>query len=127
MNGFILVALGGAIGACLRYAASLAFTQHGETTGVWATLFVNVAGCLIMGGLAAWMVNRDSSASDFVWLLFGIGVLGAFTTFSSFSRDAINLFLAGETLPAFGYIAANMVGSLAAFALGLFAFRRLLG
>jgi len=127
MNGFLLVATGGAIGASLRYGAGLAFTQHGGVAGAWATLFVNVVGCAIMGGLAAWIANRGSAGSDFVWLLLGVGILGAFTTFSSFSRDAIDMLMAGDALKGIGYIAANMIGSLAAFAFGLLAFRRLIG
>ncbi len=127
MNGLLLVAIGGAIGASLRYGAGLAFAQHGGVAGTWATVFVNVIGCAIMGGLAAWIANRGAAGSDFVWLFLGVGILGAFTTFSSFSRDAIDLLMAGETLKGVGYIAANMLGSLAAFALGLLAFRRLIG
>ena len=127
MNGFLLVALGGAIGASLRYGAGLAFTQHGGVGGAWATLFVNVVGCAVMGALAAWLANRGEGGNDVLWLLLGVGVLGAFTTFSSFSRDAINLYLDGETLKATAYIGANMIGSLAAFAAGLMAMRRLIG
>ena len=127
MNGFLLVAIGGAIGASLRYGAGLAFSQHGGVEGAWATLFVHVVGCAILGGLAAWIANRGPAGTDFVWLLLGVGILGAFTTFSSFSRDAIDMLMAGDALKGIGYIAANMIGSLAAFALGRLAFRRLIG
>ncbi len=127
MNGFFLVAVGGAIGAVLRYGAGLAFTQHGGVAGAWATLTVNVVGCFVMGALAAWMVNRTSDGSDMLWLFLGIGILGAFTTFSSFSRDAVSLFLEGQVWPAISYVAANMFGSLAGFSIGLLAFRRVFG
>ena len=126
MYGFLLVALGGAIGASLRYGAGLLFTGLGGVAGVWATLFVNVVGCAIMGALAAWMAVRSPAIGDTVWLFLGIGVLGAFTTFSSFSRDAVSLFVDAGTLRASVYVLANMIGSLAAFALMLAAVRRLL-
>ncbi len=127
MNGFLLVATGGAIGASLRYGAGLAFTQQGGVAGAWATLFVNIVGCAVMGGLAAWLTNRGQAGSDVLWLLLGVGILGAFTTFSSFSRDTINMFLDGEALKASAYVGASMLGSLTAFVAGLWVMRRLIG
>lgn len=126
MYGFFLVALGGAIGASLRYGAGLAFTNHGGVAGAWATLFVNVVGCAVMGGLVAWLVGRNASITETVWLFLGIGVLGAFTTFSSFSRDAINLYLDGEAIKASAYVLANLIGSLAAFAIALSVTKKIL-
>lgn len=121
MNGFFLVALGGAIGAIMRYGAGLAIGN-----GAAATLFVNVAGSFALGLLTAYGVARNFGGEQALWLLVGVGVLGAFTTFSTFSRETIFMFMEGETLKGLSFVALNMVGSLGAFAIGLFTLRRLL-
>jgi CrcB protein len=58
MNGFLLVAIGGAIGASMRYGVGLAFTTHGGVSGAWATLFVNIVGSFLLGALMGWMSSR---------------------------------------------------------------------
>ena len=123
MNGFMLVALGGAMGACARYSLGLVTSQSGHD-GWWATLIVNVVVSALMGCLVAWLAVRGPLMDQGLWLLFGVGVLGAFTTFSSFSKDAMELLLAGEAVTALAYIIANMVGSIGAFALALLSLKR---
>lgn len=122
LNGFLLVALGGALGAMLRYGTGLAFGN-----GAQATLFVNIVGSFALGLLTAWGVSRDYPAENAIWLLVGVGVLGAFTTFSAFSRETIYMLMNGDYLRGLMYAGANMVGALGAFAAGLFALRKLLG
>ena len=126
MNGFLLVALGGAVGACLRYGVGLAFTEHGGVSGAWATLFVNIVGSFILGALMGWFASRELAFENTIWLLVGVGMMGAFTTFSAFSRDTVDLFLSGELAKGLVYIGLNMTGAIAAFAAGLFALKRLL-
>jgi len=126
MNGFLLVALGGAIGASMRYSVGLAFTEHGGVSGAWATLFVNVAGSFILGAMMGWFTTREPAIENTLWLLVGVGMMGAFTTFSAFSRDAVHMFMTGEVIKGLVFAGLNMIGALAAFAIGLLALKRLL-
>ena len=121
MYSFLLVALGGAIGASLRYGAGLAVGS-----GAWATLFVNVTGSFALGLLTAWGVEKNWPGEEAIWLLVGVGLLGAFTTFSTFSRETVYMFMEGEIAKAMGYMALNLFGSVAAFATALFTLRKLL-
>lgn len=123
MIGFLLVALGGAVGAMARYGTGLAVVHHGGVEGFWATLIVNVLGSGIMGVLAAFLAGRSAGGDQALWLLVGVGFLGAFTTFSSFSKDAVDLLMDGQTVRAVVYMTANLAGSIGAFA-GLFAMMR---
>ena len=110
----LLVFVGGGLGALLRYAAGRAtiLAGHGPP---FATLGVNILGCLIMGLLAGWFTSRGGSESAKLFLLTGI--LGGFTTFSAFGLDALTLY---RTSPAHAaaYVAASVIVSLAAVALG---------
>ena len=94
---YLLVALGGALGSVARYAISLGSVRWLGTTFPWGTLLVNVAGSFAIGLLAA-LVTADgrpalgSDARAFVM----VGILGGFTTFSSFSLETLNLARAGS-------------------------------
>jgi len=125
MNGFLLVAVGGALGACMRYGVGLAFTAHGGVSGAWATLFVNVVGSFILGALMGWFAGRDGGVENTLWLLVGVGMMGAFTTFSALSKDTVDLFMTGEVMKGLVFAALNMTGAIAAFAIGLLALKRL--
>ena len=126
MNGILFVAIGGAIGASMRYGVGLAFTEQGGVSGAWATLFVNVVGSFILGALMGWFTSRELALENTLWLLFGVGMMGAFTTFSAFSRDTVHMFMTGELMKGLVFAGLNMVGALAAFAIGLLALKRLL-
>lgn len=106
-----LVAIGGAIGACLRYALVLALRPHspGFPTG---TLIVNLIGCLCIGALAGFTSHALSSRADSkLWALLAIGVLGGFTTFSSFSLETVELARDGKLgLAALYVLASNTLG-----------------
>ena len=126
MNGFLLVAIGGALGASLRYGVGLAFTDHGGVSGAWATLFVNVAGSFVLGALMGWFASRELALENTLWLLVGVGMMGAFTTFSAFSRDTVHMFMTGELIKGLVFAGLNMIGALAAFTVGLLALKRML-
>ncbi|MEO0608233.1 MAG: CrcB family protein [Pseudomonadota bacterium] len=126
MTSFLLFASGGAMGACLRYSDGLAFTQHGGVSGAWATLCVNLLGSFILGALMGWFAAREPDLESTLWLLVGVGMMGAFTTFSAFSRDTVEMFLSGDIAKGMIYAGFNLIGALAAFAAGLLAFKRLL-
>ncbi len=104
------VALGGALGAVLRYLAMSA-TQQKLAYSAWAaplsTLLVNVFGSFLLGAL--YVVLHDKIGLESQWRhLLSVGFLGAFTTFSTFSLDAVHLLEAGHYLNAAGYITASV-------------------
>src|SRR5262249_12521927 len=117
MTQLLLVALGGAIGSVARYGVGLAAARLFGLAFPWGTLFVNVAGGLAMGVLAA----RVGPEQEHWRLLLGVGVLGGFTTFSTFSLEAFRLMQQGPG-PAALYMVASVVLSVGAcwagFALG---------
>ncbi|MEM1035451.1 MAG: CrcB family protein [Pseudomonadota bacterium] len=121
MMNVLYVALGGAIGASLRYSAGLAFGS-----GAQATLFVNVAGSLALGVLMGWLTTRTAESGNILMLFLGVGLLGAFTTFSAFSRETVHFFMQGEVLRGAVYAGVNMAGAIAAFAVALLATQRVL-
>ncbi|WP_162843970.1 fluoride efflux transporter CrcB [Sphingomonas carotinifaciens] len=117
MQSLLLVMLGGALGSGARHLTGrtmLALAGPGFPAG---TLTVNLVGGLAMGLLAG-VLARTGGAEG--WRLFvGVGVLGGFTTFSSFSLDTVMLVEAGRSLVAIGYVAASVAGSLLALVAGL--------
>ncbi len=108
------VALGAAVGALLRWAAGLTFNS------VWAgfplgTLLVNALGGLLIGVAMVWFAR---SPNDLLRLLLVTGVLGGFTTFSSFSAESLGLLQRGDLALALLHSAAHLLGALACCALG---------
>lgn len=95
-GNILVVAAGGAIGAVLRYGAVIAFGRGAfPGTFPWATLLVNVSGSLLFGFFAIWLSERLPLAMELRAFLL-IGVLGAFTTFSTFSWETLVLLQEGE-------------------------------
>lgn len=107
------VALGGAIGASLRFLVVAAATRAFGGSFPIGTLAVNVAGSLAMGALFVLLTSRTSLQP---FLLTGI--LGGFTTFSAFSLDAVTLWDSGQATQAALYVAASVIFSLAALIAG---------
>lgn len=120
MNIFLLVGLGGALGAVARFAAGRAIGAAAVPVPA-ATLLVNVAGGLLMGVLAGWVASRGGADA---WRLFlGVGVLGGFTTFSAFSLDMVMMLERGAWALAAGYAAASVLLSVGATSAGLWLVR----
>lgn len=111
---WVQVALGGAVGASLRYGANLLSTRlfPGWPAG---TLAVNVLGSFAMGVLVVVLAQRGNAAAPFLLT----GVLGGFTTFSAFSLDTLVLWERGDHLAAGIYVAASVALSLLAVIAGL--------
>ncbi len=107
MNQVLAIAAGGAVGSVLRFWMSTWVHSFAGRSFPYGTLTVNVFGCLAMGFLFVLFVDR---LSDNAVLRAGIliGVLGGFTTFSSFSIETLNLIEQGAWVKA----AVNMTGSL---------------
>lgn len=104
----VWVFLGGGLGAALRWLASTAIS------GVSGTLVVNVVGCFLLGFLAA----PGTGAPGRARLVLGTGVLGGFTTYSTFNLELVEMLARGQAARAAGYLAATVVGGLVAGALG---------
>ena len=102
----VLVALGGAAGALLRYGAS---TWLEDGSMPWATLSVNLIGALLLGALMG-AVAGGAEVSEGVVLLVGTGVLGAFTTMSAFALEVVDLADSGSGRMT-AYLLATVVGS----------------
>ncbi len=118
MIRLVYVAIGGAIGAILRYGTSgLAYKVFG-TAFPYGTLSVNVIGSFFIGLL--FELLEDTALSPDIRMLIFVGILGAFTTFSSFSLETINLFRDGEMwLGSWNIILNNILGITGAVA-GIF-------
>nr|WP_229375263.1 CrcB family protein [Streptomyces spirodelae] len=128
-----VVALGGALGACARYGAALLWpTPSGAFP--WTTLVVNVAGCAVIGVFMVlitdvWAARPHASHGRYLHLLrpfFGTGVLGGFTTFSTYAVETQRLLDAQEPGTALGYLGLTLVGAVSAVWLTATVTRRLL-
>lgn len=114
-----IVALGGGIGAMLRYHAGRAVTTATGPNMVfpWGTFLINVSGSLLMGILAGWLAREGGSES--LRLLLGVGVLGGFTTFSAFSLETALLMQRGLYGMAGAYVLGSILAGIAGLFLGL--------
>lgn len=122
MFSLMAVAGGGAMGASLRYGVGLAAVRIMGHGFPFATLSVNIIGSFLMGVLIA--VFASIWQPDHAMKLFLItGFLGAFTTFSAFSLDAVTLYERGEMMSTFLYVAASVIFSIGALFAGLYLVR----
>jgi CrcB protein len=119
---YLLAALGGALGALARWGLATALPSS-PGTWPWATLLVNLTGCVLIGVLLAVLVARSPSSP---WLrpFLATGVLGGYTTYSTFAVDTVALVDAGRPALAAGYVLASVLGGVLAVAAGLLAGRR---
>ncbi len=122
MTNILLVMAGGAAGSALRY---LFGRMAGHMFGLgfpWGTLGVNIIGGFLMGLLAA-MLARFGTGGEQMRLLVGVGALGGFTTFSSFSLETMLMIERGQATMALGYALASVIGAVGALWLGLLVVR----
>lgn len=125
MKMILAVALGGAIGAIGRHYVTRQFMHVMGTGFPWGTLAVNILGSLVMGILVEVMALRWSVGLETRGFII-TGVLGAFTTFSTFSLDFAILYERGEVYLAVGYAAVSVTLAFAGLFLGLYGVRALL-
>lgn len=109
------VVLGGTVGTAVRDALEAAFGARGEVP--WATLAINVSGALLLGLLLEWLLHAgpDEGGRRTARLAVGTGVLGGYTTYSTFVLESVSLAGAGQGWLALGYDALSLgMGFLAA-------------
>ena len=119
MSGLLLVALGGGFGAALRHLVGMATLRLFGPAFPFGTLFVNVAGSFAMGLLVVWLAGRAGPENPALTRLLATGLLGGFTTFSSFSLDALTLLERGQVGLAGLYVGASVALALLGIAVGL--------
>ncbi|HWL53827.1 MAG TPA: fluoride efflux transporter CrcB [Chthoniobacteraceae bacterium] len=119
MKQFLIVGLGGGIGSMVRYGVARWMLVAGaQPFFPWATFAVNVSGCLVIGVLAG-LADRFHLFSENATLLLFTGLLGGFTTFSSFGLEAMFLMRRGEWGWAALYVAGSLLFGLLAVWLGM--------
>ena len=124
MTRILAIAAGGAIGALLRYWTSTAVHARLGTAFPYGTLLVNMIGSLLMGFLYIWLLERMVEGTVLRAFLL-VGLLGAFTTFSTFSLETLNLFESGQAARALANIVASVTLCISAASLGILAARQL--
>lgn len=125
MNMILAIAAGGALGAVLRHYVGLVTLSVAGNNFPWGTLGVNVIGSFAMGVLITYFAISWNPSPEIRGFLT-VGLLGAFTTFSTFSLDVATLWERGAALAAMGYIMASVVLSIAALFAGMLIIRQVL-
>jgi len=123
VGNLLAVASGGALGAMLRYGVGLSLA--GRSGFPWATLAINVSGSLLFGFFALWLSERLPMANE-VRAFVLVGVLGAFTTFSTFSWETLALLQQGEMTRAAVNVLTNVLLCIVAAAAGIWLARQFL-
>lgn len=109
ITNILYVAIGGALGSVSRYLlGTWTQTISKSIDFPYGTLTVNLIGCFVIGFLSQLAEGRGAFTSEFRLLMF-IGILGGFTTFSSFGNDTINLMRDGNTFNALVNVGANVI------------------
>jgi CrcB protein len=121
---WLLVFIGGGLGAMLRVAAALWVDQRLGPPFPWGTLVVNLSGCFAVGLLAT-LADERSFFSPPARLFLVAGVLGGYTTFSTFGLETWRLLAEGHALGALANAAASLAGGLVAVVAGVLAGRAL--
>ena len=118
MQNLLLIGLGGFMGALLRYGVSGFIQSWSKSINFpYGTLVVNLLGCLLIGMLSQVGEVRGVISPEARYFIF-IGLLGAFTTFSTFGNDTVSLFRDGENLLSYINIGLHLVLGLSAVWLG---------
>lgn len=116
IKNMIIVGAGSFMGGAARYLISVA--MKGMSKGFpWGTLLVNLVGCLLIGLL--WGIFSKSSHANSAWVLFlTVGVCGGFTTFSTFSKEALTMLQCNNYLGFASYVGVSIIAGVSLTALG---------
>src|SRR5690625_4912841 len=104
---FLLVAIGGFFGSILRYYLSFILNKH-----IIATWIANISGSILLAVLTKYHLEYNLSES--IWLLLGVGFCGAYTTFSTFGKEALDILLEKKFIQATIYIITSVIITLLA-------------
>ena len=121
IRNIIAVGAGSFIGGIARYLVSLVMKSISKGFP-WATLLVNLLGCLTIGLLWGFL-SRNASESTSWGLFLTVGLCGGFTTFSTFSKEALTMLQTGQIWGFASYIALSILAGIALVALGYYLFR----
>jgi CrcB protein len=121
---YLLVFVGGGLGASLRHAINVGCARACGTNFPYGTFVINITGSLVMGLIAGYLAFKGEASQP--WRLFIMtGILGGYTTFSAFSLDAVTLYERGEMGMALFYVVGSVVLSIAGLLGGLALVRHL--
>ena len=123
MNPYLLVALGGALGSMARYGAGVLVGKAWDSAFPLGTMLINIVGSLAMGLFIGYLVRTTPAWQSDARLFVAVGILGGFTTFSSFSLDAISMLERGDIGPALLYVLVSVIVGIAALYGGLVVMR----
>lgn len=114
----VAVALGGALGALARYGLDRVIERRSFAVFPWSTFTINASGCLLIGVVIAALVDRHHTPQ---WLRLGLamGVLGGYTTFSTFAQETLDLLEEGNVGIALAYAAGSVAVGVAAVFVGM--------
>lgn len=117
LRNFLYVMLGGAIGSALRYLVGLACQNFRWLSMPWGTLIVNIAGCFLLGSLWGWL-SRSAQMGSSLALFLTVGLCGGFTTFSTFSKEALMMLQNGNFLTFAVYVLTSIILGIAFVGVG---------
>jgi fluoride exporter len=114
---WVLLVLAGAVGAPLRYVVDTLVTDRTQKAFPWGTMFVNVSGSFVLGLLTGMVLYHGLGLAP--RMIVGTGLIGAYTTYSTFSFETIVLVEDGEIRAVLANVAGSLVAGTLAAALGL--------
>ena len=120
----LTIAIGGALGAVARYAIAAGW-PHAPAGFPWATFVINVSGCLLIGALMVVLTEVVGRPHRLVRPFLGVGVLGGFTTFSTYTVETQHLLAVGRPVLALAYLFGTVGAALVAAQVGIIAARYL--
>lgn len=118
MSSYILIFIGGGLGASLRYLMSMIFTNHLKINYPYGTFIINVLGSFLLGLILMSSLNKTGTGLK-LNLFLTIGFTGGFTTFSTFTYEAINLINQGLILQSFSYIFLSIIFGILGIYMGI--------
>jgi len=115
----LFVAIGGAIGSVARYLIQSLIGHYAGSSFPYGTLIVNITGSVFMGLLIGWLGRMMPGHTQSIHLFVAVGVLGGYTTFSTFSLESVNLLEEGRWMAMSLYIVSSVVLSIGGLLVGL--------